>query len=73
MEGRGIMKLIIDRFEGEFAVCEMENRNMVNISKNILPEDVIEGDVLNIEIKIDVEETLKRRSEISKLTKGIWV
>lgn len=67
------MKLIIDRIEGEFAVCEMENRNMVNIPVIILPEDISEGFVIHVEVKIDPEETLKRKAEINKLTKGIWV
>ena len=39
------MKYIIDRFEGDFAVCETDN-GMVNIEKNRLPENVKSGDVL---------------------------
>ena len=54
------MKLIIDRFEGEFAVCENEEGKMINISRNKLPKEAKEGDVIIIEkekVYIDVEET----------------
>lgn len=31
--------MIIDRIEGDFAVCELENREMVNIEISKLPKD----------------------------------
>lgn len=70
-----ILKFIIDRFEEEFAVCENEKGIMVNVSRNKLPKEAKEGDVLIIEnenIYIDVEETEKLRKEIEELTKDIW-
>jgi hypothetical protein len=69
------MKVIIDRFEGDFAVCEKENRQMINIEKSILPDLVKEGDVLRIKneiITIDAEATVKRKKEIEQLTKDLW-
>ena len=33
------MRLVIDRFEGAYAVCEDENKNIVNILKARLPKD----------------------------------
>ncbi len=38
--------LIIDRFEGNFAVCEDEGREMHCIPRGELPEDAREGDCL---------------------------
>jgi hypothetical protein len=67
------MKVIIDRFEGDFAVCEKDDKTMVNIDMRILPEKVKEGDVLNIEIKVDEEETEKRKKVIEELTRDLWV
>ncbi len=64
------MKVIIDRFEGEFAVCEKENLDMMDIEIKKLPEGVREGDVLIIEgddIKIDRDETENRKKRIKKL------
>lgn len=66
------MKVIIDRFEGNFAVCEKENKTMIDIPKEILPEEAKEGDVLNINISIDTEETENRKKIIEELTKDIW-
>lgn len=70
-----ILKFIIDRFEEEFAVCENEKGIMVNVSRNKLPKEAKEGDVLIIENEntyINVEETEKLRKEIEELTKDIW-
>lgn len=69
------MKVIIDRFEGDFAVCEKENRQMINIEKSILPDLVKEGDVLSIKneiITIDTAATVKRKKEIEQLTNDLW-
>lgn len=41
-----MMKLIIDRFEGDYAVCEKEDRSIVNVPKDKLPLDCAEGDCL---------------------------
>jgi len=69
------VKVIIDRFEGEFAVCEKEDRKIIDIEISKLPSNAKEGDVLNISndtITIDVEETEKRRRKIEELTKDLW-
>ena len=69
------MKLIIDRFENNYAVCEKEDRTMINIEKSKLPENAKEGDVLiikNDKIIIDYEETSKRKKIIENLTKDMW-
>lgn len=69
------MNVIIDRFEGNYAVCEKEDRTMMDIKKNDLPSEAKEGDVLNIDnnmITIDVEGTEKRRREIKKSTEDLW-
>ncbi|MDF2880916.1 MAG: hypothetical protein K0R54_1473 [Clostridiaceae bacterium] len=69
------MKLIIDRFEHNFAVCEKEDRTMLNIEKSKLPQNAKEGDVIiisNDKIIIDNEETLKRKKIIENLTKDMW-
>ncbi|HEY5556308.1 DUF3006 domain-containing protein, partial [Acetobacterium sp.] len=60
------MKVIIDRFEGNFAVCEKEDRKMIDIERNKIPSSAKEGDVLDItndQITIDFKETEKRKKE----------
>lgn len=69
------MKVIIDRFEGDYAVCEKENREMIDIKKASIPDDARAGDVLNIiggKITVDIEETEKRKKEIEELIKDLW-
>jgi len=69
------MKVIIDRFEGSFAVCEKEDRTMVNIEINRLPMGAGEGDVLIMDgerILLDAEETALRRQKIQKMMENLW-
>ncbi|NLV83677.1 MAG: DUF3006 domain-containing protein [Spirochaetales bacterium] len=39
-------RLVIDRFEGMFAVCEAENHTNVSIPLTSLPEGCREGDII---------------------------
>jgi hypothetical protein len=67
------LKLIIDRFEEEFAVCETETREMINIERRKLPPDVLEGMVINLDgdnVKIDWEETDRLRGENKQI--NMW-
>lgn len=64
------MRVTVDRFEGCYAVCEKDDRTMINIEISKLPEGVNEGCVLVIDgakIVIDEEETKKRIEEIERL------
>lgn len=64
------MRVIIDRFEGNYAICQKEDESMVDISKDKLPKKVKEGDILIIEnntITIDIDATVKRREYLEKL------
>lgn len=69
------MKYIIDRFEGTIAVCEDEQKNMVNIPKYRLPLEVKEGDVI-IEVNgmlcIDDGETDDRRKKARQLMSKLF-
>ena len=59
--------LIIDRFEGKFAVCEQDGGKMVNIDRSRLPEEAREGDVLTSDgngFAVDHKETELRRKRI---------
>ena len=48
------LKVILDRFEEDFALVELENKEIVNIPR-ILVSEAEEGDI--IEIRICKEET----------------
>lgn len=53
------MRIIIDRFEGEFALCETENDKILNVPIEIF-ENAHEGDVFDI--VFNSNETEKRKS-----------
>jgi hypothetical protein len=65
-----IMKYTIDRFEGEYAVVELEDKTMIDIPKCALPVEANEGDIISVEI--DKDETEKRKQYINKLMNDIW-
>nr|WP_307905922.1 DUF3006 domain-containing protein [Clostridium botulinum] len=57
---------VIDRFEEEFAVVELDDRKIINILKEKLPKEAKEGYVIKItdeSIIIDYEETEKRKKK----------
>lgn len=70
---------IVDRFEGKYIVVEVEDR-IYNAKKDILEEELKEGDVVNLEIrdgivisiKKNIQETQKRKEYIKKLSKDMW-
>lgn len=65
---------IIDRFEGDFAVVELENEEMINIKRKDLPQKANEGDVLDINHKITInyEKTRERKDKIKSMTEDLW-
>ena len=40
------MGFVIDRFEGEYAICENDSGETELIARDTLPEDAREGDIL---------------------------
>ncbi|MDI3481338.1 MAG: hypothetical protein PWQ97_993 [Tepidanaerobacteraceae bacterium] len=64
---------VIDRFEGEFAVIETDDKKILNIKRNHLPEKAREGDVVDLKtMAVDEEETLRRKEYIRKLSDKIF-
>lgn len=63
--------LIIDRFEGEYALIEYKKR-IFHIPKALLPKEAKEGDVINIQITIDTEATKKKKEAIDKLARSLF-
>ena len=66
----------IDRFEGKYAVCELETLKYKNILISDLPKGAKEGDTLLIEgkkITIDTSKTNERKKYIDEITKDLWM
>lgn len=64
---------IVDRFEGDWAVIEFDGTKIFQLPRTLLPKDISEGDVLQIEVTKDSQETEKRRKEIENMTRNMFV
>lgn len=68
--------LVIDRFEGDIAVCENQNNGkMVDISKNLISDKVTEGMTIKFEndrYVIDYENCILTRKNIVDELKQSW-
>lgn len=62
------MKVIIDRFEGDFAIVELPDQTFIDVPR-ILFGNAKEGDVINI--TNDLEETNIRKKRIDDLFKSL--
>jgi hypothetical protein len=62
-------RLVIDRFEGETAVCEKTDRTLVNIPRRQLPSSAREGDVLvraGEKFYVDAAVTARRKKAAAR-------
>lgn len=64
------MNLIIDRFEGEYAVVELPDKTLANIPKKALPQEATEGDIITI--AVNKIETAKRKEKVRKMVEDLW-
>ena len=68
-------KMIIDRFDGVYAICEDKDKAYFAIDQTELPAGAKAGDVLVITddgtLEIDVEETERRRNRILEKQKKL--
>jgi len=64
-------KMVIDRFEGDVAVLEYERKTYV-LPKKLLPSGAKEGDVLEVIIRVNKEETERRKKEINSLMDDVF-
>jgi hypothetical protein len=60
------MKLLVNKFDGDFVVLLKEDGTTLNINRRDVPIDAKEGDVLSVEgdiIQIDTAETAKMKEK----------
>lgn len=71
-----MLKGIIERFEGKYAMVEIQNGNLEYIYKNSLPCKADVGDLIviheNNHITLDTEGIMKRRKEIDTLANELF-
>ena len=69
------MRFIVDRIENEFAVCEDENKEIVNIPIKVLPSNITEKSIIDYidnQYIINDEEQLKREETIKQKMDSVW-
>lgn len=64
------MKVIIDRFEGAFAVVETEDKMLINMPKELVPQGAAEGSVVVIEI--DMDASSERHKKVTQLMNSVF-
>lgn len=58
----------IDRFEGEFAICENKETNkIININKSLLPTNCKEGDIIKLENGVYIIDKNTTKTEQEKI------
>lgn len=65
---------IVDRFEGDFAVCEAPGGEMENLRRELLPPDTGEGDLIYLQSgvwAVDQEATKTRRAAMAAKRAGL--
>lgn len=63
--------LVIDRFEGGWAVIEQGDKTF-NIPVALLPEGAAEGDLISIKITLDPEAAGRRREAVRRLADRLF-
>jgi hypothetical protein len=63
-------RIVVERFEGEFAVVELPDRSMENVPRTLLPEETQEGDVIDIEV--NQAATKEKKERIQSLLEEVW-
>jgi hypothetical protein len=69
-----IMRGIIDRFEGDYVIVEMDDK-LLSVKREAFPAQAQEGDVVVLMGEVwlvDDEATHKLRREIEELAKELW-
>ena len=69
--------LIIDRFEGTYAICEGSDQKFFAIEASELPEGAAEGDVLDVNdiegtLSINAEASAQKRAKVKKLQEKLF-
>lgn len=63
------MEVIVNRIEGNYLILELENGNVIDVPKELIPE-AKEGDIVNI--TIDKEKTKRKKEEIENLINSVF-
>ena len=63
---------VIERFEGDWAIIEMENRHTFNLPRFILPSSIKEGDVISIQVGVNLLVTKERAEKYKRMLDNLF-
>lgn len=63
--------LVIDRFEGDWAVIEYQ-RKTFNLPRGLIPPEAVEGDVITVSVAVDPGATAGLKKEIKALADRLF-
>lgn len=63
------MEVIVNRIEGNYLILELENGNVIDVPKELIPE-AKEGDIITI--VIDQEKIKRKKEEIENLVNSVF-
>ncbi|SNX52809.1 DUF3006 domain-containing protein [Thermoanaerobacterium sp. RBIITD] len=63
---------VVDRIEDDVAVVVLDDEKKINIPVKYLPSNVMEGDVIDISLNVNKEETVKRARKLKKLMEDVF-
>ena len=70
------MFLSIDRFDGNYAICQADDLKLYAIKKSDLPKNAKPGDILSMLpsgiLTLDIKETSRRKRRIKKLQNKLF-
>ena len=61
------IRVVIDRFEEELAVLEIEGEGFVDWPRKFLPKDSHEGAILDFDIELNPEAEAEQRKKVAAL------
>lgn len=70
------LKLSVDRFEGDIAICEnLQTGEMIDVEKSLLPLNTKEGSILKYEngnYVLDFETTTQKQENIKNMVNNLF-
>lgn len=64
------MKFVIDRFEGDFAVVELQDGSIAQIPRVVIPSNAKEGDIILLIVEVD--ETANKKASIEREMESLF-
>ena len=62
------MRAVVESIQGRFVRCLLENGEILTVSQNHLSHSAKEGDVVQVKLELDQEQTRKQKEFMTSYT-----